>query len=76
MAIWLYRDDVRCPVCKGKFKPVDLDGFEYPGVLGKGLQYSGERRSGVTTVAPVQFDTLIPAFLTTIGCEPFISFAD
>jgi hypothetical protein len=38
LAIWLYRDDVRCPVCKGKFKPVDLDGFEYPGVLGKGLQ--------------------------------------
>ena len=31
-AIWLYRDDVRCPVCKGKFKPIDLDGFEYPGV--------------------------------------------
>jgi hypothetical protein len=32
MAIWLYRDDVRCPVCKGKFKAVDLDDFEYPGV--------------------------------------------
>jgi hypothetical protein len=31
-AIWLYRDNVRCPVCKGKFKPVDLEGFKYPGV--------------------------------------------
>ena len=32
MAIWLYRDNVRCPVCKGKFKPVDLEGFKYSGV--------------------------------------------
>jgi hypothetical protein len=30
MAIWLYRDDVRCPVCKGKFKAVDLDGSNIP----------------------------------------------
>jgi hypothetical protein len=32
MAIWLHRNDGRCPVCKGKFKSVDLDGFEYSGV--------------------------------------------
>ena len=32
MAIWFYRDDVRYPLCKGKFKSVDLDDFKYLGV--------------------------------------------